>query len=53
MKQPDDRKRVQHMLDYATEALDMVRGRERNDLWVGDLPPLVEQLRKALADLEE
>jgi Uncharacterized conserved protein len=103
------------MLDYATEALDMVRGRERSDLeldrqltlalvrlleivgeaasrvsadlktdhdqipwadivglrnrlihgydsvdpdilWdilVGDLPPLIEQLRKVLADLEE
>lgn len=103
------------MLDYATEALDMVRGRERGDLepdrqlslalvrlleivgeaasWVttdfrtdhgqipwadivglrnrlihgydsvdpdilwdivvGDLPPLVEQLRKVLDDLEE
>jgi uncharacterized protein with HEPN domain len=32
MKQPDDRRRVQHMLDYATEALDMVRGHERGDL---------------------
>ena len=115
MKQPDDRRRLQHMLDHATEALDMVRGRERNDLeldrqlalalvrlmeivgeaagrvtadvrarhdhipwadivglrnrlihgydsvdldilWdilVLDLPPLAEQLRKVLADLEE
>ena len=32
MKQPDDRRRIQHMLGHATEALEMVLGRERSDL---------------------
>ncbi|MHB0980115.1 MAG: HepT-like ribonuclease domain-containing protein [Thermoleophilia bacterium] len=47
MKQLDDRRRLQHMLDYATEALDMLRGRERSDL------ELDRQLSLALVRLLE
>ena len=32
MLQPKDRIRLQHMLDYATEALNMIKGRNREDL---------------------
>ena len=32
MLQPKDRIRLQHMLDHATEALNMIKGRNREDL---------------------
>lgn len=32
MSQPKDRIRLQHMLDHATEALNMIKGRNREDL---------------------
>ncbi len=32
MLQPKDQIRLQHMLDHATEALNMVKGRNREDL---------------------
>jgi uncharacterized protein with HEPN domain len=32
MLQPKDRIRLQHMLDHATEALNMIKGRTREDL---------------------